>query len=788
MQRVTRALAVAFLSAGTLAYEILLVRAFAIEHFHHFAYMAIGVAMLGFGVSGTLLAVVRSLPEERAARWFPRSAILAAVSLLVSPTLIHRIPLDATQIAVAAEQLPRLAAVYVLAALPFALGAAAILLALTLEARHPGRLYGASFLGSGAGGIVALGALWLAFPERALAVPAVVAGLGGVAAYLERSTRQAGAATAFVVIAALGVFQPPWRFHITPYKELPQVEAFPDARRIVERASPVGWVVAVTAPAFRFAPGLSLTYRGAFPPQTALFVDGQIAGAAARWAPDTATVAMLDWLPSAAPYAVALPEKVLVLGSGGGTDVWNAVSHGATSITAVELQPDLVHLSTDLATVPPAWALADIRWHVGEARTFVARTAARFDLIALAQGGGFGLATAGVHALNEDFLHTIDAYRGYLALLRDDGMLAITIWLETPPRESIRTILTVGEALRASGDGSVGNALVVVRSWGTATVLAKPSGFTDEDVAGLRVWSNERQFDIDWHPGLVQPEARYNLIDDPALFRAAAATAGGSQTTDRFLADYPFAVGPVTDSRPYPHHFLSARSLGTFLSTEQGDWLPFAEWGYLALVATLAQSALLATLLMLLPAIVRGGIGRGHVRLLLFFTAIGLAYLTAEIAAIQQLGLLLGHPVYAVAVVLTAMLVFSGFGSIWSDRLEPRWGRVVGLALAGGFVGYAFLLLGVVHWFQSAPLPARAIIAFIVLAPPAFLMGFLFPLGLRIFGDRPTKVAWAWAANGFASVVAAPLAALLALEMGSAALFLLAAAAYGSASLTLPST
>jgi hypothetical protein len=156
VQGLTRATAVAFLSAGTLAYEILLVRAFAIEHFHHFAYMAIGVAMLGFGVSGTLLALVRNLPQERAVRWFRRSAMLTAVSLLASPALIHQVPLDATQIAVATEQLPRLAAVYVLAALPFALGALAVLLALTIEAQHPGRLYGASFLGSGLGGIVAL--------------------------------------------------------------------------------------------------------------------------------------------------------------------------------------------------------------------------------------------------------------------------------------------------------------------------------------------------------------------------------------------------------------------------------------------------------------------------------------------------------------------------------------------------------------------------------------------------------------------------------------------------------
>jgi hypothetical protein len=768
-----------------LGYEILLVRAFAIEHFHHFAYMAISVAMLGFGVSGTMLALVRNLPTERATRWFRRTSVLTAVALLVSPALIHRITLDATQIAVAPEQLPRLAAVYLLAALPFALGAIAVLLALTIEAQHPGQLYGASFIGSGAGAVVAVAALWIAPPEHALAVPAVIAAVGGTAAFIGEPPRWGGLAALLIPIAGLAIVHPPWRFDVTPYKELPQVEAYPDAQRVLERTNPVGWVVAVTAPAFRYAPGLSLAYRGAFPSQTALFVDGQIAGATARWAADTAADAMLDWLPASAPYAFSRPQRVLVLGSGGGTDVWNAVSHGAASVTAVELQPGLVQLSTDLSTVSPAWTTSDITWQTGDGRSFVARTDQRFDLISLAQGGGFGLAAAGVHALNEDFLHTVEAYRAYLSLLREDGVLVMTSWLRSPPRESVRTILTVGEALRHLNEGAVERGLAVVRSWGTTTVLAKPSGFRETEISALANWAEQRQFDLDWYPGLSEPQARYNIIDDPVLFRAAAAIVAGAGVARRFAAAYPFAVTPATDARPYPHHFLRTRSLGRFLRASPGDWLPFAEWGYLTLVATLAQSAVLAGLFMLVPAALRARGGQGLSPLLVYFTAIGLAYLTAEIAAIQQLGLLLGHPVYAVAVVLTALLIFSGVGSFWSDRLHPIHGRMAGVALVGVFVVYAIFLLDIVHVFQSTPLPARALVAFVLLAPPALLMGLPFPIGLRVFGNQPNRVAWAWAANGFASVVAAPLAALLALESGSAALFLLAAAAYGGAALLL---
>lgn len=787
MSAPVRAIAVALLSAGTLAYEILLVRAFAIEHFSHFAYMAIGVAMLGFGVSGTLLALVRHLPAESSARWFPRAAVLTAGALVLSPALIHRVPLDATQIVVAPEHLPRLAAVYILAAAPFALAALAVLLALTPEANRPGKLYGASFLGSGLGAVAALGVLWMAAPERALAMPAVIASVGAAAAYRERSWAAAGTALLLVLGASLAFARPPWRFAVTPYKELPQVEAYPDARRVAERTSPVGWLVAVAAPAFRYAPGLSLAYRGAFPPQTALFVDGQIAGAAARWAADTTADAMLDWLPAAAPYALSQPRRVLVLGSGGGTDVWNAVAHGAQSVTAVELQPDLVDLASQLTAVPAAWRSGEVAWRIGDARSYVARTREHYDLVTLAQGGGFGLAAAGVYALNEDFLHTVDAYREYLGLLTDEGILTITIWLRAPPREAVRTILTIGQAMRDRSEQVVSHGLIVMRSWGTATILAKPTGFEIGEIAALRDWADQRRFDLDWYPGLDGPETRFNFIDDPVLFDAAVATIAGPTVAARFATRYPFAVRPATDARPYPHHFLRASSLGRLLRSDQGDWLPFAEWGFLTLVATLAQSALLAGLFMLVPAALRAGRGPGLLRLVLYFTAIGIAYLMAEIAAIQHLALLLGHPVYAVAVVLTAMLVFSGLGSMWSDRLPQVRGRAAGLILATMFVLYAIMLLRIVHWFQPAPLAVRALVASLALVVPAFLMGLPFPLGLRAFGDRPARVAWAWAANGFASVVAAPLAALFALEAGSAALFLVAAAAYGGAALALRS-
>ncbi len=784
MSRTARTTAVFCISAATLAYEILLVRVFAIEQFHHFASMAVGVAMFGFAVSGTALALAAPRSEPTALRWIFNACLSTAVALVLTPALVHRILLDPTQLAWNGGEWVRLGLVYLLLAVPFAAGALVVLLALSTERARPGRLYGASFAGAGLGAVLSIVVLWLASPERALAVPALVAGLGCLGAMHGRKRRRSAAlATVACAVTALAVVQPPWSFTLSPFKALPQVEAYPDAVRVAERSNPIGWVVAARAPAFRYAPGLSLRFTGELPPQTGLFVDGELAGAATAWRDEDEALGVLDWLPSALPYALGPRERVLVIGGGSGTEVTNAEAHGARHIVAAELHPDLADLAQRLGRLP-AGSSAEVQWVVGDARSYVARTQDSFDLITLGPGGAFGSASGGVLALGEDFLHTREAYRAYLERLTEGGVVAVTGWLTLPPRANVRVVLTLVDALRDVTPETAALGFVVARSWGTVTVLAKPSGFIPSEIAAVRAWAATRNFDIDWYPGIVEPTDGFNHLDEPFFFNAAEAAAAGAKQARGFAEAYPFDVAPATDVRPYPHHFLRLRSLIAFLRSDRGSWLPFAEWGTLALAATVIQSLVLAALFLLLPAALRTRRTRGPplTPVLAYFSAIGLAYLAVEIAAIQQLALLLGHPVYAVAAALAAFLLWSGVGSIWSDRLTERLRARVAGAIVPILLGYAVALPWLVHLLQPAPLVLRGVSALILLAPIAFLMGMPFPLGIRTLArDDSRRLAWAWAANGFASVIAAPLAALVCLEFGSPAALVVGAVAYGIA-------
>ena len=559
--------AVALISAGTLAYEILLVRAFAIQHFHHFAYMAIGVAMLGFGASGTFVSLLGNVGTERARRWFPWASIATVVLLIASPTIVHRISLDPTQLAWDSGQWPLLALTYLTLALPFGAGALAVLLALSRDSDRPGVVYGASFSGSALGARrsalgarrSALGARRPRVTHRARHFPAGTSPRGSVRDGRVGRNARGGPVRprrAWTAIRRRGARCGAHRVLVQALGRGGYALQGASPGRCVSRSpanrGPTGWVVAVEPGAFRHAPGLSLGYDGPFPRQTALFVDGGLAGAVQRTTAEGP--ALLDWLPSAAAYAVGSSGEVLVRGAGGGTEVWSALWHGAERVTAVELQPALVQLTQELGPPMPAGGRAAVEWVVGDARSYTARTDRRFKRVILSAGGGLGGAAAGVHSLSEDFLHTREAYEGYLELLREGGILAVTGWLAVPARENPRKILTAVEALRSLRPEAVGRGIVVMHSWATVTILVRPSGFSPGEIATLLEWSAARRFDLDWYPGIQTPARPFNVLDEPVLHRVTAAAVSGRQEADSYAETYPFDIATVGDARPYPHH------------------------------------------------------------------------------------------------------------------------------------------------------------------------------------------------------------------------------------------
>jgi hypothetical protein len=463
-------------------------------------------------------------------------------------------------------------------------------------------------------------------------------------------------------------------------------------------------------------------------------------------------------------------------------EVLNALVHEVDRVTAVELVEPLVRISRDAVSGPSSpYDDPRVSLVIGDARSFAARTEDRFSLVVLPVSGVFNATAAGIHSGGEDFLNTTEAYRSFLRILEPGGILSVTRWTRTPPRDNVRVILTAADALRSLGVSDVAGSLAFVRSWATGTLLVKPNGFTQKEVQRLTEFCEARYFDLDWPHAIGGPTSDFNRIAEPVYRDAVSAAAEGPASARAFDASYAFQVGPATDDRPYFGRFLRLRSTPGLLMGDRGEWLPFAEWGYLGVIATFIQSGVLALLLIALPALVLGR-RRARVRIPVFrpamyFGGIGLGFILVEMAAIQRLSLVLGHPVYAAAATLGALLVFSGLGSELSDRKAERWASPACLVVASLCIVLA-LLSSTAGILSSLPLILRAIVALTGIGILGVAMGFPFPLGLRRLARSEGGVAWAWAVNGVSSVLGATLAILLAMEVGGRIVFLAGALCY----------
>jgi len=786
--------AVLLVSTAAIAYEILLMRMLSIVQWHHFAWMVISLALLGYGASGSAIALARRWLEPRFEQAFALAALLFSVSMAACWVIGQRVPFNALEVVWDPGQFAWLTVLYLLFMAPFFFAASCIGIAFTFRAESAPRIYRLDLLGAGAGAVLVIALLFTLDAAQALAV-LVLAALGAaLLAGRGRPLRLAAAAWAAVLLFALATG---WLdLRPSEFKSLSQARQTIGATVLHESSSPLGQLTVVEnrQVPFRHAPGLALAATHIPPEQIAVFTDGEGISAITRWDGQDLPPAYLGDLSSALPYALLERPRVLVLGAGTGADVLQALRHDAAFVDAVELDPAVAGLVRErfASFAGGLYEHPRVRLHIGEARGYAARSRERYDLVQIGLLDGFAVAGSGVQSLNENYLYTTGAIRDYLQLLRADGLLAITRWLRLPPRDSLKLVNTVVRALGEQGEADPAGRIAMIRSWSTVTLLVRNGPFTPDEVAAIRGFAARRAFDAVHYPGMPSAEAnRYSRLDEPWFHDGVRALLGPEAAA--WTARYKYAIAAATDERPYFFDFFRWPVFREAMALRERGGAGLVEWGHLVPLATLAQAALVGALLILLPLALAGRkapSGAGW-RAGAYFFVLGLAFLFVEIAFIQKLTLFLSHPLYAVAVVLAGFLVFAGIGAGLSERLAARGGRSpVALAVAG-IVGLALLQLALLPLLLDHAMglhdAARVALALLLIAPLALFMGMPFPLGLKwLAGRAPGFVPWAWGINGFASVIAAALATLLALGFGFTPLLLLALGLYALAAVLAP--
>ncbi|MDJ0720032.1 MAG: hypothetical protein QNJ04_00275 [Desulfobacterales bacterium] len=789
-------LGMALLAAAVLAYELLLMRLFAIVHWHHFAFMMISIALLGYGTSGTLLAMTGRFSAGRLRVVFAFGAIGFSLTSVLCFAAAQRLPFNALAFLWSPRQWGYLAGIYVLLLIPFLLAAIGLGAMLHHYDRRISRVYAADLAGAGAGAGLTVGVLFHLPPQTSLCIVAACA----VAAVAAASWhwRKIDGRTAIALLAALGLVvvsgmkvAPRSRAAVNPYKPLAQTLRVPGARIIYEGHHPMGWFTVVANPEvpFRHAPGLSLNSDAPLPDQMAFFVDGQAMTVIDRFNAQPRTA---DYLKQCTPSVglVLRPNarRVLVAGAGGGQDILRARAFGAQSVEAVDAHPLYARLLKGRLQAFSGFDRMQgaVRYHSTTVRAYLQSAAGVFDLIQLPMAGGSEMATFG-----ENALWTVEGLAQLWGHLENDGLIVAPLWTRLPPRGGLKAFVTAWRMLEGQGVSQPKEHLAVIRNWRTAVVLVGRSPLRPREKQAVRRFCRQWAFDLVYLSDLHPEEAnRYSVLARPMFAEGTRELAG--EKRGEFIARYKYELSPPTDDRPFFDHYFRWKSSPEIASLRHSGGIALMDWGYPLLLATLIQAAALSLVLIGLPVWwQRRQHGTGvdesarRVTTLLYFTAIGGGFIFVEMVFIQRLSMFLHHPLMAAALALAGFLVGAGGGSIGADAALARGvsaPKLLPLALVAviviGWLAFA-AMNALIHRFSGDALMLKLIVALALVLPLAVPMGMAFPLGIvTLTAKRSGLVPWAWGINGCATVLGAIAVPLLATQTGYAFIMKLALGFY----------
>ncbi|WP_342725157.1 hypothetical protein AAFG07_40625 [Bradyrhizobium sp. B097] len=761
--------AIFVLASATLAYQILITRFFSVMVHYHFAFGAIALAMFGLtrGAMKVYEDSARYTPE-RVAPEFARHAARFAISGVVVMCAFLYAPLVVPD----AYAMSALAVVALAFTIPFAEGGICITLLLTRLPNVGGWLYAADLVGAAVGclGIIFVllvidpvsATLWIGACAAAVGWFVVRHGEGRSDVRLSRNSALGLAALAAVHTALavtgsshLGVI---WAKGTQQTGTL--FERWNTYSRIrvtdLGLTIPFGW-------SFSRTPDTRIE-------QLYLDIDADAATPITRFSGDLTKVSYLKDDVINAPYLVQQrPGDVAVVGVGGGRDILSGLYFGAQRIHGIEINPAIFEVLTD--------KFADYSGHLhrqpgvslvnAEARSYINHSPDRYDLIQISLIDTWAATAAGGLTLTENRLYTVEAWDDFFRALKSGGMLSVSRWYEpTVYRgEFYRLIAIAAEALQHQGVPmtELSQHVIAANVGSIVTVMTRPEAFTAAQWRGARDRLEAQGFKL-----LLGPDIAYDNVTSALL---------SGKADQSFLDSLPVNIAASTDDKPF--FFYTARLADLFLKNgfeaQNNAALGIIKWVlvfqlgicifYIGIpFARLMRRMPVATLV---PPVA-------------YFAAIGMGFMLIEISQMQRLMVFLGHPVYGLSVVLFTILLFGGIGSATVGAAPSRPAMLIArlVALGATLVAAGLLTPAVTAWARSAPTDIRILASVALLAPPAFCMGMMFPLGLGIWRRHDGLLPFFWSTNGITSMLASVLGMALSIQFGITTTFALGVCCY----------
>ena len=775
---------------ATLTYEVLLTRIFSVTMWYHFAFIAVSVALFGLTVGALLVHLRPALfRAEQTSERLAQAAGLFSITIAITFVTQLTIPFNPewTFLGVYSSML-----LYLLISIPFIFSGIVVALALSRFPKQVGQLYAADLAGAGLG---AIAVIWLLdLTEDGPSAVIAIAGLAAVGALAfaiggrhVRLGQLAGITTVLLIsVASANAYAAQ---DGDAFIRILWAKGERDSAGIHETWNAFSRIKVSEDPdpAKPFAWGLSPTYSGGDPPEELLLqIDSAAGTVLTRFDGDTSDLDYLKFDVTNVGHYLRDDADVFVMGSGGGRDVLTALTFEQSSVTAVELNGDILDLANN--------RFGDFTGHLdqrpdvniisGEARSHLASSDDRFDIIQISLIDTWAATAAGAFALSENALYTIEAFELFLDHLTEDGVLSVSHWyVNDQPTSSYRLTALAAAALREVGVSDPTRHLMFVRSPGedaffpsVGTILVSHEPFSGPDIKEMQAVAERMEFEVMLAPG----------TGDPTF--AAIAAAADPTSVD---IGGPGDMSAPTDDRPFFFQMIRYQDLfdPSLYDDATAEFLTRPVLVLFSLAIAVIGLSLALILLPILLSTTRSAL-QGLAPMVVFFAAIGLGFIFVEISQMQRLIIFLGHPTYSLSVVLFTLLVFGGIGSFTTQHvIKPALAPTLLVPFAALLVillAFGLLTPSIIDEFSGSGTNTRILVAGAMLAPMGYLMGMPFPIGMKVAALRPTSpTAFFWGVNGATSVAGSVLTTAVALGWGLSMSFWIGVGSYVVAAIGL---
>lgn len=765
-------------SATVLVLEISLTRLLSVITWYHLAFFAISTGLLGL-TTGAVTVYLRP-------KWFDISklyrnvaitCLFLSIAIPISLILILLIPIHHSFVLMGFFSV---IVVTIVCIVPFYFAGIVISAVITKTNLSIGKIYASDLFGAGFGCLIALIGLELLSTTSLILLCSTAGAVSAISFALYNFNRRLIriSIVMLVILTTFSVFNNLSKFGIRPIIVKERIELVENI--FLERWNSYSRILVLNK--VSGAPQISspspITPQDISNIQYPINIDGN-AGTNIREYSEVNDIDHLRYDGTNTAYRLQKNGDVCIIGIGGGKDILGALLFGYNQIIGIDVNRVFIDLlENDFREFAGIADQEGVTLVADEARSYFARHELTCAIIQMSLVDTWAATGAGAFSLTENGLYTIEAWTIFLERLTDDGIFTVSRWYNPDTLgETGRLVSLALATLIEEGVDHPENHIALITSGNIATLLVNKQPFSQEEIDTLRGLISEYQFGSPIFPG-VTPE------ND--LLKGIMA----SRTIDELRSvtkNAPYNFNPPTDETPYFFNLLKLDNIGIILNSSAGV-IRGNSIAILTLVALLVSLILLTITFIVIPLILKRRIEKTNFQSTLwsgalYFALIGAGFMFIEISLIQRLSVFLGHPIYALGILLFTIITSAGLGSFISEYLPLTRSPWV----------YIFPVLTVVFLLLIIPLLSmttsnlehigiweKALVSIGLIAPIGMLLGFFFPTGMRLFKRAAdSETPWYWALNSIFGVLASALAVLISIFLGISTNILIAVACYG---------